>query len=170
MRKFILSLLAVSVLGLGGAFGQVIDVEPEVDFDDDYWAGVSFGFPFGVNFHFGVEDMISENMDFRATASAGFGGVFGLGGDLLFDLPIDTNDVPVDVYAGGGLGVAFGEIDATAGMDTVFDVHLMFGGVYRLVEAGLPEGGIFAEVGPAITFGAGSNVGVNAKLGFNYYF
>ena len=170
MRKFIVSLLAISVLGLGGAFAQIVTTDADADLDDQYWAGVSFGYPFGVNFHFGAEDMLSEGIDFRGNVTAGFNGVFGVGADVLVDLPVDTGTTPVDVYAGGGLSVAFGDMDADGAMDTAFGIGLMFGGEYRLVDAGLPEGGVFAEVGPSINLGAGSPFGVNAKLGFNYHF
>ncbi|MEX2535380.1 MAG: hypothetical protein WD273_07220 [Trueperaceae bacterium] len=170
MRKLIVSLLAVSVLGLGSALAQVVTTDADLDVGDQYWAGVSFGYPFGVNFHFGGEDMLSQGIDLRGNITAGFGGVFGVGADVLVDLPVDTGATPVDVYAGGGLSVAFGEIDNTPGMDTAFGIGLMFGGEYRLVDAGLPEGGVFAEVGPSINLGAGSPFGVNAKLGFNYHF
>lgn len=170
MRKFVATLFAVSLLALGGALAQVV-VESDLDIDDsDYWGGVSFGVPFGVNFHLGLEDLLSEGVDLRANASAGFGGIFGIGADVLFDLPVDTGASPIDIYAGGGLAISFGQIDATPGMDTAFALGLLVGAEYSLIDAGMPEGGIFAEVGPAIGFGAGTAIGVNAKLGFNYHF
>jgi hypothetical protein len=173
MRKFFITLLTVSVFGLGGALAQVTTEPFDDDFDvgNEFWGGVSLGVPFGVNFHFGVEDLLAEGVDLRTNLSAGFAGLFGVGADVLFDLPIDTADTPIDVYAGGGLAVAFGNIDRTTPeMETAFGLGLMVGGEYRLIDAGLPEGGIFAELGPAIGFGAGPAVTVNAKLGFNYHF
>ena len=170
MRKFIVSLLAISVLGFGAAFAQIVSTDADVDVGDQYWAGASFGYPFGVNFHFGAEDLFSEGMDLRGNVTAGFGGAFGVGADVLFDLPVETGATPVDVYAGGGLSVLFGDIDADDDMDTAFGVGFMFGGEYRLADAGFPEGGVFAEVGPALNFGAGNMFGVNAKIGFNYHF
>ncbi len=166
MRRLFITLLAISTLGLGGALAQVT-AEPfdqEVDIEPGYWAGVSLGYPFGANFHFGMEDLISQGIDLRATAAVGFGGTFGIGADVLFDLPVDTGTTPLDIYAGGGAHVGFG------GEDSGFMIGILAGAEYRLVDAGLPEGGVFFEFGPNIGFGDNDGVGVAAKLGFNYHF
>lgn len=161
MRKFIVTLVAVSVLGLGGAFAQVVAVDADVD--TPYWAGISSGFPFGANLHFGVADAFGEGMDVRVNTSLGMG-FFGVGGDLLFDLPVDTGTTPIDVYLGGGPTVAIAA--GAAG----FGVNLFGGAEYRLHEAGFPAGGVFAEVGPSIAFVPAFIAGANVKLGFNYHF
>lgn len=175
MRRLYATLLAVFVLCWGAALAQVttVDIDSDVDVGSQYWGGISLGVPFGVNFHIGAEDMLAEGVDMRANVSAGFSGVFGVGGDILFDLPVDTADTPIDIYAGGGLAVKFGDLDNDPVTDnaTGFSLGLMAGLEYRLTNAGLPEGGIFAEVGPAINFGGGQpSVSPNAKLGFNYHF
>jgi hypothetical protein len=161
MRKFFVSLVAVSVLGLGGAFAQVVTTQADVD--SPYWAGFSTGFPFGANLHFGLSDALGEGMDVRVNSSLGLG-FFGIGADLLFDLPVDTGTTPVDVYFGGGPNVGFVAGIAIVGLD-------LFGGAeYRLTEAGFAAGGVFAEVGPSLTFVPAFTAGANVKLGFNYHF
>jgi hypothetical protein len=53
MRKLVISLLAVFVLGAGSAFAQ-----------SGYWAGASVGWP-GAVVHFGVENVFA-GLDVRA--------------------------------------------------------------------------------------------------------
>jgi hypothetical protein len=161
MRKFFVSLFAVSVLGLGGALAQVITTEADVD--TPFWAGFSTGYPFGGNLHFGLSDAMGEGMDVRVNTSLGLG-FFGLGADLLFDLPVETGTTPVDVYLGGGPSVGF--VAGAVG----FGVNLFGGAEYRLTEAGFSEGGVFAEVGPSLAFVPAFAAGASVKLGFNYHF
>jgi hypothetical protein len=162
MRKLLVSIFAVSVLGLGGAFAQVVTVDTEAD--TPYWAGISSGFPFGANLHFGLSDALGEDMDVRVNTSLGVG-FFGVGADLLFGLPIETGTTPVDVYLGGGPNVAVG-----FGGGAAVGVNLFGGAEYRLTDAGFAAGGIFAEVGPSLVFVPVFVPIANVKLGFNYHF
>ena len=151
MRKVILSLLAVAVLGAGSAFAQ-----------SGLWAGVSSGWP-GFAVHIGVEDVFAD-LDVRANVNSTYGFAFGVGADVLYDLAVDTGTLPLDTYVGGGLNLILvpGAIGVGVGA---------FGGVeYRLGELGLPEGGVFLEIGPELRVLPTIGFDVNARLGFNYYF
>jgi len=151
MRKVILSLLAVAVLGAGSAFAQ-----------SGLWAGVSSGWP-GFAVHLGVEDVFAD-LDVRANVNSTYGFAFGVGADVLYDLAVDTGTLPLDTYVGGGLNLILvpGAIGVGVGA---------FGGVeYRLGELGLPEGGVFLEIGPDLLVVPAFVFGINARLGFNYYF
>jgi hypothetical protein len=159
MRKLILSLLAVAVLGAGSAFAQ-----------SGMWAGVSAGYP-GAVLHFGVENVFA-GLDVRANVGYQYLGVagVGLGADVLYGLEIDTGVLPLDTYVGGGLQFGIGG-GGSLGLG-------VFGGIeYRLGEIGLPEGGVFLEVGPSIGYRLNPGAGVSSfgfdflgRLGFNYYF
>lgn len=162
MRKLLVSMLAVLVLGLGSAFAQE-GVDNTVTIDSDYWGGLSIGYPFGVNFHFGIEDVIGGGTDVRFNGGFTFGGGLGLGADVLVDLPIDTGATPIDIYVGGGAALAVGG-------EFGFDLNLLVGGEYRLGDIGLPEGGVFLEVGPTLNVVPAFGANVNAKVGFNYHF
>jgi len=151
MRKLLISLLAVAVLGAGSAFAQ-----------SGYWAGVSAGWP-GAALHFGVENAVA-GLDLRANVSSTYGFTLGLGADVLYGLDVDLGALPLDTYLGGGLSVVFvpGAVGFGGGL---------FGGIeYRLGELGLPEGGIFFEVGPSFLIVPAFGFGVGARLGFNYHF
>ncbi len=152
MRKFLVSLIAVAVLGAGAAFAQ-----------SGYWAGFSVGYP-GAALHFGLED-VSPNLDVRINAGYNYIGTggFALGVDALYHLPLDMGATPIDVYAGGGLGLGIGS-------GVALGLNLFAGGEFSLAGSGMPEGGIFLEVGPALGFTPNFNLGVTARLGFNYHF
>lgn len=152
MRKFVISLIAVAVLSTGAAFAQ-----------SGYWAGISAGYP-GAAVHFGIED-IAPNFSVRLNAGYSYIGTrgFALGVDALYDLPVDMGDTPLSIYAGGGVGLGIG-----AGM--ALGVNLFVGGEFSLAQAGLPEGGVFLEVGPAIGVIPAFGFGVAGRLGFNYHF
>ena len=149
MRKLVLSLLAVAVLGAGTAFAQ-----------SGLWAGISTGWP-GAAVHFGVENVF-EGIDVRANVTTTYGLTFGLGVDGIYGLDLDVGTLPLDTYVGGGLDLFVG----------TFGVGInAFGGIeYRLGELGLPEGGIFLEVGPNFRVVPGFVFGIDAHLGFNYHF
>ncbi|MBW6456786.1 MAG: hypothetical protein K0A98_12960 [Trueperaceae bacterium] len=149
MRKLILSLLAVAVLGTGSAFAQS-------------WAGISTGWP-GFAVHFGVENVIGD-LDVRANVTSTYGFAFGIGADVLYDLAVDTGTLPLETYVGGGLNLIFVPGAVGVGLGA-------FGGVeYRLGELGLPEGGVFLEIGPDLLVVPAFGFGINARLGFNYHF
>lgn len=152
MRKLLISLFAVAALGTGAAFAQ-----------SGFWAGVSAGWP-GAALHFGVEN-VAANLDVRANVGASYTfSSFSIGVDALYGLALDTGALPLDTYVGGGaaVGIGAGPVSVGAGL---------FGGIeYRLAEAGLPEGGVFLEVGPSFAFTPSFAFGVLARLGFNYHF
>ncbi len=152
MRKFVISLVAVAVLSAGSAFAQT-----------GYWAGISAGYP-GAAVHFGV-DGVAPGLAVRLNAGYNYIGTggFALGVDALYDLPVNMGDTPIDLYAGGGLGIGIG-----AGV--ALGVNLFVGGEFSLAQAGLPEGGVFLEVGPAIGVIPAFGFGVAGRLGFNYHF
>jgi hypothetical protein len=148
MRKLVISLLAVFVLGAGSAFAQ-----------SGFWAGASVGWP-GASIHFGVEN-VAQDLDLRVNVGSTYTLAFSVGVDALYNLNIDTGVLPLDTYVGGGAAIGVGPV-TTIGLG-------VFGGIeYRLTEVDLPEGGVFFEVGPAISFPF--LVGVVARLGFNYHF
>jgi hypothetical protein len=148
MRKLVISLLAVFVLGAGSAFAQ-----------SGFWAGASVGWP-RAGIHFGVENVV-QNLDLRVSVGTAYVLAFSVGVDALYNLNLDTGVLPLETYVGGGIGLGVGAV-------TGVNIGL-FGGVeYRLAEVGLPEGGIFFEVGPSVTIPF--VVGVLARLGFNYHF
>ncbi len=157
MRKLLISLIMIAALGAGGAFAQT-----------GYWAGVSGGYP-TAQVHFGVENVLA-GLDVRGNLSFGYFGFLEVGASVLYDLGLDTGDVPINVYVGGGpsVGLAFaGAFVAT--------VELLAGAEYRLSDVGLPQGGVFLELGPAYRyvgvagFGFGG-FGANGRLGFNWHF
>lgn len=159
MRKLLISLFAVAALGTGVSFAQ-----------SGYWAGVSAGWP-GAVLHFGVENAFA-GLDVRANVGYQYVGVagFGLGADVLYGLNVDTGTLPLETYVGGGLQFGIGG-GGSLGIGA-------FGGIeYRLGEVGLPEGGVFLEVGPTVGYnlnpapGASSfGFGFAGRLGFNYHF
>ena len=150
MRKFLIALIAVATLGAGTAFAQ-----------SGYWAGFSVGYP-GAALHFGIED-VTPNLSVRVNAGYNYiGSGFALGVDALYGLPVDTGTTPIDVYVGGGLGLGIG-----AGVDVA--VNACVGGEFRLVDAGLPQGGVFREAGPSFSLSP-FRFGIIGRLGFNYHF
>ena len=152
MRKLLVSLIAVAALGTGAAFAQ-----------GGYWAGVSVGYP-GASLHFGIDD-ISPGLAVRLNAGYAYTGNvgFAIGVDALYDLPVDMGDTPITVYAGGGVGLGIG-----TGIG--LGVNVFAGGEFSLASAGLPEGGVFLEVGPSIAVLPNFGFGILGRLGFNYHF
>lgn len=152
MRKLLVSLIAVAALGTGAAFAQ-----------GGYWAGVSVGYP-GASLHFGV-DNIAPGFAVRLNAGYNYVGAgFALGVDGLYDLPVDMGDTPIDVYAGAGLGIGVG------GGPLQLAANVIVGGEFSLAGSGLPEGGVFLEVGPSLRLLPSFQFGVLGRLGFNYHF
>jgi hypothetical protein len=150
MRKFLIALIAVVTLGAGAAFAQ-----------SNYWAGFSVGYP-GAALHFGISD-VAPDLSVRINAGYNYiGSGFALGVDALYGLPVDLGTAPIDVYAGGGVGLGIGST-----VDVAIDG--VVGGEFSLVDAGLPQGGVFLEVGPSIALSP-FKFGVLGRLGFNYHF
>jgi hypothetical protein len=121
--------------------------------------------------HFGVENVFS-GIDVRANVGYQYVGVagFGLGADVLYGLNVDTGTLPLDTYVGGGLQFGIGA-GGSLGIGA-------FGGIeYRLGEVGLPEGGVFLEVGPSLGYRFAPVAPATSvffdfigRLGFNYHF
>ena len=155
MRKLLITLTVIAALGTGGVFAQ-----------SGYWAGVSAGYP-GAQVHFGVENAFA-GLDVRANLGYAFfgGNRFGFGVDVMYDLDVDTGVTPIDVYVGGGPNFSFGT--GTLGLGLSIDAFV--GGEYRLGEIGLPEGGVFLEVGPAVQVIPAFGFGFVGRVGFNYHF
>lgn len=153
MRKLLISLVAVAALGAGTAVAQ-----------SGFWAGLSGGYP-GTQVHFGVENVFA-GLDVRANIGYAFfaGNTFSFGADVLYSVDVDTGMTPIDVYVGGGPNVTFGVDDLGVAVD------VFVGGEYRLGDIGLPEGGVFLEVGPAVSVLPEFNFGFIGRLGFNYHF
>ncbi len=158
MRKLLITLTVIAALGTGGVFAQ-----------SGYWAGVSAGYP-GAQVHFGVENVFA-NMDVRGNLGFAYlGSYLEVGANVLYPLNVDTGTIPLDVYVGGG--PSFGFVFAGA---LVVGVEAFAGIEYRLIDLGLPEGGVFFEVGPKFVFVtagglSGSAFGPMGRLGFNWHF
>ena len=155
MRKLLISLIAIAALGTGGAFAQ-----------SGFWAGVSGGYP-GAQVHFGVENVFA-GLDARVNVGYFYFGPaatgFGIGADVLYGLDVDTGLVPLDVYVGGGPNIAIGAFDLGLSVDA------FVGAEYRLFELGLPEGGIFLEIGPAVRILPSFSADFIGRVGFNWHF
>ncbi len=149
-------LLIAALLCFGGAFAQTNL--------SGAWAGISFGAP-ATALHFGGEDALADGVDLRGTLGFSYlysSGVY-IGADALFNLDMDTGGAPIDTYLGAG---AFASVGSGFGLG----IQGLFGGEYRLVEAGLPEGGIFLELGPDLYLAPGVFLGLTGRLGFNFHF
>jgi hypothetical protein len=59
---------------------------------------------------------------------------------------------------------------ASAANTLGLSIDAFVGGEYRLGEIGLPEGGVFLEVGPAVQVVPAFGFGFIGRLGFNYHF
>ena len=161
MRKLFVSLLAVVTLGLGSAmaqdaFGNTVELSP------DYYAGVAGGLNYrsaAFFMHFGISDLITDGIGTRFSLL--YNGAFGLGADVIANLPINTGNAPLGIYAGAGLGMLF------VPRSTAVNIGVLLGAEYRF--AGFQEGGLFVELGPAFSITGHGNA-FNLKAGFNYHF
>lgn len=129
-----------------------------------FWLGGSLGAP-GINLHVGADDLLGENVDLRGNVGYSYlfsPGVY-VGADALFDINLDTGTAPVDTYLGAGAFASFG---SNFGLGFTG----LFGGEYRLAEAGLPEGGLFLELGPDLYLAPVTRIGFTGRFGFNYHF
>lgn len=180
MHRILISLIAVSTLGLGGALAQDLVVTPEPDFGvTTQYVGGSLGYP-GLQAYYHSEDIdFIEDSDIRFRASISpFGGFsFLVGADALFDLTELSDDGNLDLYAGGGPAVGFAsgfvtDINGNRVSYSGFALELsgVIGVNYRLnqdislfAEGGLGFGFVSASAGGfAPTFRSG--------LGANYHF
>lgn len=161
MRKLFVSLLAVVTLGFGSAlaqdaFGNTVELSP------NYYAGVGGGLNYrnaAFVMHFGISDLITDGIGTRFSVL--YNGAFGLGADVIANLPINTGNAPLGIYAGAGLNMMF------VNRATAINIGILLGGEYRF--AGFQEGGVFLELGPAFSINGYGNA-FNFKAGFNYHF
>lgn len=158
MRKVLFALVTAALLAGGAAFAQGMDM------GSHYWVGMSAGYP-GANLHFGVSD-VAPNLSVRANLGFGyFGYGFTAGLDGMYNLPVNTGDVPVTVYAGLGPQFAFGYLGGFAAGADAF-----VGAEYRLSQIGFDPGGVFFEAGPTVYFVPSVFAGFTGRVGFNYHF
>ncbi len=164
MRKLLISIMAMVALGFGtanaqDAFGSTVELSP------DYYIGANVGLRHGTAFglHFGINDLIANGIGTRFGVGLR-GGSFALTGDVIANLPVQTGDAPLGIYAGAGLGLTFH--DAA----THVSLAIMAGAEYRLTGAGFAPGGIFLELGPSFSLGGGGGTGFYLGGGFNYHF
>lgn len=164
MRKFLITLLATLSLGVGSAFAQ------DNMMGGTQWVGASaaLGLPLGLNLHYGLADLLAPDLDLRfnlAAATFFNGGIALAGGaDVLYHLNLEMqNDLPLDVYVGGGLdiGANFGSeiglaasLAALAGAEYPIDNNLA----------------IFGELRGGLGFSPGISFAGGLRLGVNYYF
>lgn len=160
MRKLVIILIAALALAGSSAFAQ----------DDmmahTQWVGASTGFPLGITFHYGMEDLIGENLDLRANLSAVtfLNDAFTVAGgvDLLYQLNLETeNDLPLGVYVGGGLnvGASLGTVNGVA-----FGVAALGGAELMVTD----QIGVFGEVRGAV--GLNPLFQPSIFVGVNYHF
>ncbi|MEJ2289470.1 MAG: hypothetical protein P8Y02_12670 [Deinococcales bacterium] len=168
MRKVLITLLAITALGAGAAFAQN-------GMGSQYWAGVSAGYP-GASVHFGVSD-VAPNLSVRANLGYGYAGHgtagygFTVGLDGMYNLPVNTGDLPLTVYAGLGPTAGFGyTASSTSSAEFAFGLNAFAGAEYRLGQIGFEPGGVFFEAGPAIYFVPSAWVDFVGRVGFNYHF
>lgn len=167
MRKLFILLLTSFFLA-GVAFAQddaatTVDLDPEADFyGTTQWVGVSLGYPSSL--YYGLNDVFGD-ADLRFRLSSRYYD-FAIGVDALYDIT-RIEDVPINIYAGGGPNIGFGFFGA-------FGLGLsgVIGGEYRITE----EFGAFLEIGGGYTFYFGSGFVVpgldflRSSLGVNYHF
>ena len=167
MRKLLTITITVLLLAMGGAFAQdTLDQAP----NGDSWIGLSTGYPFGFNVHYGLGDALGDDIDLRFSGNLGnisaFGSSFGLGADALFAIPIDAEDV--NVYAGGGPYLNYATTAALGTTASSFAVGVQgVAGAEYLVS---PEIGLFAELRALVGFINGFGVAPNVGIGANYHF
>ncbi len=96
MRKLLLTILTVALLGGGAAFAQ------------GQWAGVSLGWP-GITGYYGMEDTLGDGLDLRARLSVApfFGLGVGVGADVLTDIDQFGDANEFDLWWRGVLGSSF---------------------------------------------------------------
>lgn len=163
MQTLLLNFAVISGLFFATAWAQ--DESPVTPIEmappEQYWAGVSSGFPFGVTLHLGADDVLANNANVRFIASI-FGDAVGLSVDALYGFDL-TDTRRLEVYVGGGPVVSVGNVFALG-------VNAFAGLESRLSVFGLPEAGPFFEAGPYIGLGNDTLLDVNARLGVNYHF
>ena len=169
MRK-LFTLLLLALFLSGAALAQddaaaTVDLDPQADFyGTTQWAGIGLGYP--VTFYYGINDLISDNIDLRIRANSYFYNL-AIGADALFDV-LRIEDAPINIYAGGGptLGIGFG------GRGFGLGLNASVGGEYRFTE----QIGAFAELGVGYVFYTGTvlapfgGFAPGGSIGVNFHF
>ena len=167
MRKVLLSMLAVALLGAGSAFAQSPTMG--VEYATTQYVGLGLGYPFQA--YYGMEDMLGDNLDLRVRLSSYFWNL-SIGADVIMDVAhLDT--APVRIYVGGGpnIDVLFGGGVSSFGIG----ISALAGAEYRFNE----NWGGFGELGLGYTFYFGDLLGYSplgvgfaprGALGVNYHF
>jgi len=163
MRRVLITLVAVSVLGVGAAFAQS---SMAASYNTTQWAGVALGYPFSV--YYGVNNAIGNNIDVRGRLTYGFWNI-GVGADILYDA-MTLQDTPLTIYVGGGPNFNYGFYGVGIGIG----LSAVGGVEYRFSD----QLGAFAELGAGYTFYLqtpaisyfGLGFGPRGALGVNYHF
>ena len=167
MRKllmlFIVPLFLGSVTLAQDDAATTVDIDPQADFyGTTQWAGIGLGYPSSI--HYGLNDVLGNNIDVRFRLSSRYSGA-ALGAEALFDI-LRIEDLPVNVYAGGGLDLRYRFSRVGLGINGVA------GAEYRFSE----NIGFFLELNAVIPFyfGTGYTYGFGdyggSTLGVNYHF
>jgi hypothetical protein len=85
-----------------------------------------------------------------------------VGAHGLIDLELDSQNSPIEAYAGAGPLLILGS-------DFSLAIETFLGGEYRFVEADFSEAGLFLEVGPTLYI-LPLEFGFTGRFGFNYHF
>ena len=103
MRKLLITLASVLVLGLGAVNAQTLDDTATTD----YYAGASLGLIFSpavtgsIAGQFGIKDVLTEDLDARFDLGVLFNGGFNIGANALYNFSLE-GDSGLDIYVGGG--------------------------------------------------------------------
>ncbi len=166
MRKVLITLLAITVFGVGAAFAQS---DMGVKYNTTQWAGLGLGYPFQL--YYGVNDALGNNIDVRARLSSYFWNI-SLGADALYTVA-SLDSAPVHIYVGGGPNVDYLFLGGTNSLG--IGLSAVVGAEYRINE----QFGAFGELGAGYTYYFGDLAGLNAfglgfgprgAIGVNYHF
>jgi len=163
MRKVLITLLAITVFGVGAAFAQS---DMGVQYNTTQWAGVALGYPFQV--YYGVDNAIGNNIDVRGRLSYAFWNL-GIGADVLYNVT-QIQGMPLTVYVGGGPNFNFGFYGVGIGIG----LSALAGAEYRIND----QFGAFGELGAGYTFYLqnpvvsyfGLGFAPRGAIGVNYHF
>ena len=157
IRKALLSLACVLVLGTGSSLAQSNDIYGAGSLGIDILPSGTF---FNINSYVGFEDLISDGIDVRANLGLITAGdlLVQLGADALFAFQFDPGS-PITIYAGGGPRVVFGgATDFAIGAVGNFDYALQ------------PNLSIFGEFDLDLYFRGGASVVPGLEVGAKYKF
>ena len=111
MRKLLITLASVLILGLGAVNAQTLDDTVTTD----YYAGASLGLILAPSVtgsiagQFGIKNVLTEDLDARFDLGVLFDGGFNIGANALYNFALDESDAPVNIYVGGGPRLYFAD-------------------------------------------------------------